>query len=249
MKFLMKKMVLNAVLAVAGAWLLAAEAHAAFLVINLPGTSEVSNWSGMTAVNYPGYPAYTTSGNSWPSPIAGSGSAGMSLNKTAGLGFPSNGGGIYVGGLTSGTGSFAITDATSLGSLETVVFQIQVSGIGASWTNVIPTLSLNYNGGAQALAWNYSHVDAVAGPIMFGQPSYDYTVSLQWDLSAVVPPISSLGIQWTAAEHSVTSALQVVQGNTMVQVVPEPTTVGLIVLTGLALCLRRRHAASEGRVS
>ncbi len=242
-------MILNGALALAGSCLLAGEARADFLVINLPGTSEVSNWSGMTAVNYPGYPVYPTSANPWPSPIAGSGSAGMSLNKTAGLGFPSNGGGIYVGGPVSGSGNFVVSDAASLSSLETVVFQIQVSGIGASWTNVIPSLSLNYNGGSQALVWDYSQVEAVAGPIMFGQPSFDYTVSLQWDLTGVVDPISSLGIQWTAAEHSVTSALQVVQGDTMVQAVPEPATVGLVFLSGMVMWLGRRRVHINGRMS
>jgi len=216
-------------------------ASAALIPINLPGTTSVSSWGNMTAANFPGYPGYTTSGNPWPAPIAATGAA-MDLNKTAGLGFPSNGGGLYVGGLASGTGNFSVVSAVSLANLETVVFQIQISGIGADWANVIPALSLNYNGGVQALPWDFSKVGAVAGPIMFGQPSFDYTVALQWDLTGIVDPISSFEIGWTAAEHSLAPAIEVVQGDTMVQVVPEASTAGLVLAGGIACLLRRRRA-------
>lgn len=212
--------------AIAAAALFATSAEAAFLSINLPGTGVQDNWTGLTAANYPGYPTYVTSGNAWPSPIAAtSGTGGESLNKVSGLGFPSNGGGIYVGGMTSGTGTFAISDSVALAGLETVVFQLEIEGVGASWTDVLPGLSLSYNGGAQALTHQYYQVvSAINTGTMFGQPSTRFTLAYQWDLTAIVGPVSSFHITWTGAEHSIASNIQVNQGDTMLQVVPEPST-------------------------
>ena len=226
--------------AIAAAAFFATSAEAAFLSISLPGTSVQDNWTGLTAMNYPTYPTYVTSGNAWSSPIAAtSGTGGSSLDKISGLGFPSNGGGIYVGGPTSGTGTFAIGDSISLAGLETVVFQLEIEGVGASWTSVLSGLSLNYNGGAQALAYQYSQVvSAVNTGEMFGQPSTRFTLAFQWDLTAIAGPVNSFNVAWTAAEHSIASNIQMNQGDTMLQAVPEPSTWLLFGLGVAAISLR-----------
>lgn len=224
-----------------------ASASAAFLTVDLPGNSYQDDWSGMTAPNYPGYPTYVTSTNSWPAAIASTstvGDGGLSFNKTAGLGFPSEGGGIYVGGLTSGTGSFRISSPVdgAIAGLETVVFQIDIEGVGADWATIFTGLNLDYNGGSQGLTGFDSYVvSAVQTGIQFGQPAFRYTLAFQWDLTSIVVPITSFNIDWTAAEHSLTYGLQVNQGDTM-SAVPEPSTyalVGASLLVGL-LGYRRR---------
>lgn len=211
-----------------------AHAQVAFLVISLPGTTSQDTWTDLTAANYPGYPTYTTSSNSWPSPIASTGGNGdLDLNKTAGLGFPSNGGGIYVGGMSSGTGSFSIDTpvAGALASLETVVFQIEIEGVGSDWGDVLSNVNLSYNGGLQTLAPDFvQELAAINTGIVFGSPSTKFTLAFQWDLSALVEPVDSFHLTWTGAEHSLTSSLQVNQGDTMVQVVPEPSTYALLLL-------------------
>lgn len=234
----------GATLAVA---LLSPSAKAAFLPINLSGTSVQDNWTGLTATNHPGYPTYATSGNPWPGPIlATSGSGGASLNKVSGLGFPSNGGGVYVGGMVSGTGTFAVSDSIALASLETVVFQLEIEGVGADWTAVLPSLSLNYNGGSQALAYQFSQVvSAVNTGTMFGQPKTNFTLAYQWDLSSIGVPISSFNVTWTAAEHSLASNIQMNQGDTMVQVIPEPAT---WLLLGLGVTILGRHWMRRSRM-
>lgn len=236
-------------LLVAAALGMAANARAAFLVISLPGSSTEDQWTGLTATNFPGYPTYTTSANLWPAPIGStSGTGDLDFNKISGLGFPSNGGGIYVGGMTSGTGVYSIaTSATgALNALETVVFQIEIEGVGANWSDVFSGLSLNYNGGTQSLAANFfQEVSAINTGTMFGEPATRFTLAFQWDLSAVVDPITAFDFQWTAAEHSLTYNLQVNQGDTMVQVVPEPTTCVLLALSAAGFVVWKRRTTGR----
>lgn len=233
--------------ALAAACCLLANARAAFLLVSLPGESSQSLWTGLTAANYPGYPTYTTSTSPWPSAITPTGGAvGPAFNKVSGLGFPSNGGGIYVGGLTSGTGTFAVSTTSPLADLETIVFQLEIEGVGASWGSVFSALSLNYNGGSQALAANWTQeVSAINTGTMFGQPSTRFTLAFQWDLSAVVDPITSLNLVWTGAEHSITSNLQLNQGDTMAQVVPEPSTWFLLLLGAGAAGIWKMRASRQ----
>ncbi|HRJ72302.1 MAG TPA: PEP-CTERM sorting domain-containing protein [Terrimicrobiaceae bacterium] len=217
-------------------------APAAFLVIDLPGTSAQDSWSGLTPDNYPGYPSYPTSANAWPSPIAGSGTGGALFNKTAGLGFPSSGGGIYVGGMTSGTGSFTLADAAPVAGLETVVFQIDFEGVGSDWATILTGLSLNYNGGSQGLSATFTEVvSAVQTSVQFGQPAYRFSLAFQWDLTAIAGPITAFDVDWTAAEHSVTYGMQLNQGDTMVQAVPEPSVYGMMAAAAIAVLVWRRR--------
>ncbi len=221
-------------------------APAAFLVIDLPGTSAQDSWSGLTPDNYPTYPNYVTSANAWPSPIAGTGTGGALFDKTAGLGFPSNGGGIYVGGMTSGTGSFTLTDSAPVAGLETVVFQIDIEGVGSDWATIFTGLSLNYNGGSQGLSATFTElVSAVQTGVQFGQPSYRFSLAFQWDLTAVAGPINAFDVDWTAAEHSLTFGLQLNQGDTMVQVVPEPSVYGMMAAAAFAVFVFHRRRISS----
>jgi len=220
--------------------------HSAFLTIDLPGSESQDNWSAMTAANYPGYPAYATTANAWPTPIGSTSGGDLLLNKTSGVGFPSNGGGIYVGGITTGTGNYAVYTpaAGALMSIETIVFQIEIQGVGSNYANAVNGVNLDYNGGNQSLAaGQVSLVSAVDTGEVQGSPSYLFTVAYQWDLTSVELTQFSLG--WTAAQNTVTSALQVNQGDTMVNAIPEPSTWGLIGVAAVAIAwtLRRRHRA------
>ncbi len=243
---------LSGVLAISAA-LVAPTARGAFVNLGLPGASSQSSWSGLTATQYPGYPGYATSSAAWPAPIAATGGVeGLLLDKTSGLGFPSNGGGIYVGGLSSGTGAYQIFsgESVTLGGLETVVFQIEIEGVGAAWTSILSGLSLDYNGGTQALVPAFaSEVSAISAGEMFGEPAMRFCLAFQWDLSGQLADVESFRIGWTAAEHSMSSGFQINQGDTMVQAIPEPTVWALVCLGAAALCARTAHSRTGRRNS
>ncbi|MDX2081481.1 MAG: PEP-CTERM sorting domain-containing protein [Terrimicrobiaceae bacterium] len=220
-------------------------AQASFLVINLPGTSTQGNWAGMTAANYPGYPTFFTTNSPWPNPIAQtSGTGGMSLNKTSGNGFPSNGGGIYSAGNVPGGGSYAISAPTALTSLETIVFQLEIEGLGSNWTSVASGISLNYNGGSQALAPGFSQlISSTPLPPQFGQPANRFYVAYQWDLSSIAS-ISSWQLNYNASEHSIARAIQINQGDTYAAI-PEPSTWALLGIAAGTLLAGRRNRRKE----
>lgn len=235
---------LSGILAIGAVWI-APTARGTFVNVSLPGASSQSEWSGLTGTQYPGYPSYVTSSAAWPAPIAATGGVtGLLLDKTSGLGFPSNGGGIYVGGLTSGTGTYRILsgDSVTLAGFETVVFQIEIEGVGAVWSSLLSGISLDYNEGSQALPPSFfTEVSAVSTGEMFGEPAMRFCLAFQWDLSGQPGDVESFRIGWTAAEHSMSSRFQINQGDTMVQAIPEPAVWVLVGLAAAALCGRAAH--------
>lgn len=235
--------------------------------VTLTGNTSYDGWSnaGLTAGSNPGFPGFFTSTTAWPnaigSNVAGSGDA--TLNKTAnGAGggpYPASGS-LYFASFgdvpnTFG-GSLAVTEATPLAELKTIVFQLE---IGEAWTydlynHTLPTLTYTYNDGTgdvtvSSVVADFSSVLVKADNGTVEMPSGTETVyinlyAMQWDLSAVNGEITNFSIEFSGVEHAQVYAMQLDQGDTMVQVVPEPSTYAMIV-AGCAMLLwrmRRREA-------
>lgn len=230
---------------------------ASFVSVPLTGTTSTDSWGeGFNNVRYPGYGAYPGTA-AWPNPIApdteGSGNA--SLNKTAGSGYPSTTTGqnyIYStlsGGNAANTsaanvvGTFSVAETSPVASLETVVFQIQISywtAVGTPFpTGVMPVL--NYNGGNQALQSTFNLL-AYSGSFTssFGTGTADFW-AFQWDLSEVNESITSFEVVYSVTNHAQTYALKLDQGDTFSKVVPEPSSVFLLSLGGSLAFIRRRR--------
>jgi hypothetical protein len=213
--------------------------HAA-MTINLPGNTETSGWDNLKNSNSywsaNGYPTTYPGASAWPAPVAANaagsqGSAGFM--KRTGNGYFS-GSSLYDAG---GAGMFSISDASPIGGIATVVFQIDAgTAIG-----VAPVL--NFNGGSQALAPNYfAQADGEYLTFNFetGQSFPTQNRAWQWDLTGL--GVTSYEITWgsVANNHLTQYELNLTTGDAFIQAVPEPTAVVMISLTSLALFRRRR---------
>jgi len=224
--------------------------------ISMTGTTSFDGWNNLTSTANPGYPGFPGSG-AWPSPIgsnvAGSGDA--IVSKVSGNIFPSSTG-LYFGSFTAvpntNAGTLGVTDSTIVSGLKTVVFQVETGeSMGYDFYNgVLPTLS--YNGGSQALAATFSDklvqapngtFDSPVGP----QPLYVNLWALQWDLSSIVDPITSLNMGFNGVTHSQVFGLQLDQSSTayssavFAAPVPEPASMAALSLGALALIRRKRR--------
>jgi hypothetical protein len=191
--------------------------------VNLPGGTENASWI-LNSTNYgaPSFPtSFPTAGNAWAGPaLPGSGTASALLDKVSG------GGAFYATYLyTSGvTGAFHIYDASPQASLQTIVFQGNMSA------DVLPLL--NYNGGTQSIAATYFYLADNAT----GYDDYVY----QWDLSGVAGAITSYDIQFGA--HFAATSFSINTGDSFSQVVPEPSS-ALLGAAALGLTFIRRRRA------
>ncbi|MES2660086.1 MAG: PEP-CTERM sorting domain-containing protein [Verrucomicrobiota bacterium] len=185
---------------------------------SLPGATESASWT-LTSAVHPGFNTFGTAANPWGSAVTpDAGAASAVLNKTDGSG--------YIGGAflyTAGTsGSFSISDTSSIASLATIVLQGRIS-------DPLTTMVLNYNGGSQALPADFSVVVA-------GSPYPDR--AWQWDLSGI-SGITSYEILYSG--HHAATTLSVTTGDTFLQVIPEPSTAVLgVAALGLTFIRRRR---------
>lgn len=218
--------------------------QAAFLVPNFSGNTSYDGWDqlGLSAANNPGFPTIVTGADPWPNAVGSNvlGSSDAEYIKLSGEGFPSNGfgGGTYVftmGGGGGTGGSFQITDNTPVSGLETVLFQIDIEGAEANWTDFL-SLTLNYNGGSQALVYDFQTIFPTGAAQSGGVRQI---VAFQWDLSSL-GSITSFEIVWNADEHSFFYGLQLDESDIMVQAVPESSVVMLLLAGSLFVLWRQQ---------
>lgn len=165
---------------------------------------------------------------------------------------------VYHGGFSSAVnnpgGTLGVTIPSPIADLQTLVFQIQ---IGEAWTydfynGVLPVLSYTTaSGTVNNVAANFSNIinqisnGTVSMPSGV-EPLYTNTYALQWDLSDVVDPISSLNISFQGVQHSQIYGMRLDQGSDSFSginlvSVPEPASAALGLVGAFALVFRRRR--------
>ncbi|MGE9296334.1 MAG: PEP-CTERM sorting domain-containing protein [Puniceicoccales bacterium] len=210
---------------------LGASSAFAALDINLPGNTYETIWQDMTASNNTGFPGYFNPTDSWPHSITPSlitpGADVADFDKVSGGGYPASGG-IYN---TDVTGTYSITDEAPLANLQTIVFQTDM----VSTMDVAPVLSIN--SGALILAADF--VQTAPGDFS-GMGANSTVFAYQWDLSAIAG-ITDYSLEWTSGAHTSNYFMQINQGDTFSQVIPEPSTYALFAgVATLGLILMRR---------
>lgn len=238
---------LSRLLAVGLSLLATSSLRADFIDPGLPGATTYDGWANLTAENISEYPGFMGL-DPWPGPIGSNqpGSGDAEFNKISGYGYPA-GQSIY----SFGPGTFSISDDTPLENLSTIVFQIDI-GSGEEGLTLTDGPAFSFNGGAQNIeAAFFRIISAVPGdPGPFGDPVVRYTYAWQWNLSSI-PDINSFQINWSVISHAQTYALQLNQGDTFVQVIPEPSTWALmgLGLGGMLVVVWRRKVGRVGHAS
>ncbi len=240
--------VFNVLIASLTFFLISTPAISQFLSPALPGASAYEGWSDLTVtrlgVAYGTYPGATP----WPAPIdpnEPSSSGHAEFNKTAGPGYPA-GTSIY-SPITGGTFVITSNSGLAISDVETVVFQIDL-GAGSDAFNADPVL--NYNGGSQSLAADFTATaDGRFTSTNPNDPSETGLTTIyqyQWDFSGVTTePVTEYQLLWTTGGHAQTYAMQVDVGDTFAQVVPEPTS--LLLMLGGVLGLAGRTRRGDAR--
>lgn len=196
----------------------------AALTINLPGTVETATWTGLNNSN-------STAVAGPHAGDAGSTSSAVFSVVSGSPSYTSTGSGIYSGFMGAGA-VFAISDASPITGLETLVFQMTL--------NQDPTLvSLFINGSTDPVA----ALPATHSVKIEAGANFEY--AWQFDLSGVAEPITSYSFQFSTALHTLISStssipVSVHAGDSYVQVIPEPTA-GLLGLAGAGLLFTRRR--------
>lgn len=147
--------------------------------------------------------------------VSGSGDA--VLTRVSGDHYPA-GAGLY-----GGASVFSFSDASLISGLSNLVFQGIINDFDAQFGNTPFSLTLNYNGGSQALA-----ASSVSSALNGGVSDL-YTFS--WDLSTLGQPLTSYSLSLNAGFTQML-AFQIDQ--VAVSAVPEPSSYALL-LGGLGL--------------
>ena len=180
-----------------------------------------------------------------PSTIASNlGSGSSTLWKSSGYGYV--GGESIHQGLPSASiipgGNFEV-ESLAIADLETLVFQVNATDRAGDVFSAFPTLSF----GSTTISADFSslYLQVYKG-ISFGEAQYYNYYAFQWDLSDYVfAGGESLSINWTGLTNSGVFGLQLNQGDTFVQVVPEPSTwVMLLAGVGVVAYLKRRRCSN-----
>jgi hypothetical protein len=216
-----------------------ATSHAA-VSLSLSGNTETSGWDNLNASNTywteNAYPTAYPGAAAWPAPVAANmaGSTGSAvLMKESGNGYFA-GSSIYDGG---GSGTFSVSDDSPIASLATIVFQADVgTSIG-----VLPVL--NYNGGGQAIAPDFSSItegDYLTFNFSTGESFPTLNYAWQWDLGGL--DVTSYEIVWGSVpnNHLTQYEFNLATSDSFVQAIPEPSSAILISLVSFALFRRRR---------
>lgn len=245
-----------ALAAVTGAYAqLTATGEAAPIPISLQGNTQHDLWSTLSAATHTGYPGFPGT-SSWPAPIESNEGQDGNVTKVsngAGGGPYVGNSSIYFGGFSSDINNFggtlAVNDATPVADLNTVVFQLQIA---EAWTWDLwndAGAVLNFNGGNQQLAATYRSLVAQEFTGTVEMPSgtenlYTNLHAFQWDLSGINDPITSYSIVFSGVQHSQIYGMQLDQTDAVynTEVVPEPATLTLAALAGIAALRRRKKA-------
>jgi hypothetical protein len=210
--------------------------HAA-VSFTLPGSSESAAWTGLKGSNYTsaaGFPSYPTATNPWPNALTPDSVSMLDseFNKVSGGGYFASSS-IYDSGIP---GTFRMTSLTAIANLETVVMQADVGALlgGA------PVLS--YNGGTQQLVADFSGNSAgnFVANNFDGSTTPSTNQAWQWDLSGLGETITEYSVEWSTAAHGTIYEVNLAEGNSFAQVVPEPSLTLLALLSSSLLFRRRR---------
>lgn len=245
----------------------AALTHAQIIDVNFTGggATNYSGWSNLGA-SYSSYGGGFPGRQPWPAPIpATAGSTTASLNRTAAVtnfgqvtgpyvtGNPitdTNGvvfstGSVYFGSFSGATNTFGgtvqVAQASPLGGLQTIVFQVQIGdafGFDFFQPSGFPALTLDGISSQVPVSF-INLVNRFENGVdpQFGTPVFINTWGYQWNLTNGQAP-ASYAIDMSGVAHSQIYALRVDETDVLQSsaVVPEPSVTNLLAITGL-ICL------------
>lgn len=219
---------------------------------SLTGTVTYEGWDNLTTGRIDNSPAvagdnttrpygFHSLTNGWSATIAPNlGTSNTStLNKTSGYGYIAGSSlhqGVGSGAIAAG-GNFVVNTSAMTG-LQTLVFQVQATDRNENVFWFSPVLTF----GATTVVPQYSSLYATVDNFIGGANAQDQdSYAFQWDLTSyAIPAGTPLSVSWTGLTNSGIYQLQLNQGDTFAQVVPEPGMAGLLGLSLLGFLRRRR---------